>query len=436
LIGRDKDKYDLGLVSLDALSDPVDPNPTHSEAGNQVSGFVWLDNNGDGLQSTGEPGFYQTIAGVGPVSVALYPQGSDAFIAVKFLDEASDGRYVFENVPAGQYYMCTNTVFDLLGLSVTTQHAGNDAINNDFDDTPCSYDITVSNSQGVKRDLGLAGDLNPAQPVDPAPTDPVSNETGNLSDIVIKTDAVLINHQWRAVDDAFNSSDAVIFYSAPSSNGAQRGVARMRRINNGRPEFKFQEWSNLDGFHANETINVVSIQQGQWQTENTRIEVGLTDINGTGQWKTIQFAQPYAVPPTVILNVQSANGVDAVDVRARHITTESMQIALFEEQSKMQSGHKLETVGYLIVASRKPVIELNNAELTRIVLPFGSNGIGVDHQWRTIGSGLQIRLEEDQTSDQETHHRNEIVHVVKINDVYLTQIASSNGSDPGVLRSR
>lgn len=136
---------DLGLVG--DVIEPVN--------GNQVSGFVWLDNNGDGLQSDGEPGFAQTVPDFGAPSVALYPEGSTEFIDIAFLDESSNGLYQFDAVPNGNYYVCVSNEFRQLGLNVTTQDAGDDAIDSDFDTSPCSYGITVSADQGVDRDLGL-----------------------------------------------------------------------------------------------------------------------------------------------------------------------------------------------------------------------------------------------------------------------------------------
>ncbi len=393
----------------------------------QISGFVWLDHNANGLQDTGEPGFSQTISGVGAVNVTLYPEGSDNFTATTALDENSDGNYRFDNIPFGHYYLCMSREYDVLGLSVTTQNAGNDAIDNDFDDSPCAYNIAITNTiQTADFDLGLVGGSSI-----PSQSDP--NPDGNFNGMIVKTDSLSINHQWRSAGSHLDTQNSVVFFSAPTSHDNRLGVVRMRRSNSG-TEFKFQPWSNFNNrhLHNDETINIVSLQQGRWQANNTRIEIGRTEVNGTRQWKTIHFAQAFSTPPTVQLSLQTSNGADAVDVRARRITTDSMQIALFEEEKKIRSGHVFETVGYLLIASDSVNIELNNVELTRIEL----SQLAINHDWKTIGNGHQIRLEEDQTKDLETAHAFERVHVVKIDNTYLTQIASSVGGDPGVLRSR
>jgi hypothetical protein len=398
---------------------------------NQISGFVWLDNNANGLQDPDEPGFAQTITDFGAPVMALYPQGLLTPIATASLDENSHGRFLFSDLQPGNYYACMSREYDVLGLSVTTQDAGDDAIDSDFDDSPCVYDITINDLRSAKIDLGLVGGpLDPSDPVDPVPGD-----TGNLDQINIITDSLLINHQWWSASHTFNADNSVIFYSAPSRNGGDRGVARMRLIDNG-AEFKFQEWSNLDGFHTNESIDLVIAPQGNWSNDTTQIEVGTALVSGTRRWKTIHFANTFATPPAVKLSLQSANGGDAVDVHVRNITTDSMQIALYEQESKINSGHIVETVGYLLIASDPSSFNVGNAPSTRIELPFQTTGLDVNHNWTTIGNNYQVRLEEDQSRDRETLHVNETVHVIKINDNYLTQVVSDNGGDPSVLRSK
>jgi hypothetical protein len=273
----------------------------------------------------------------------------------------------------------------------------------------------------------VGGPLEPTEPVDP--------NTGNLNKISINTETMSITHQWQSVSNQLTTDNRVLFFSAPTNHGAQRGVARMRHSGNG-AEFKFQEWSNLDGFHKNETIHIASFPQGSWSANNTQIEVGTATVRGTRQWTTIVFDTTFTTPPAVIATLQTANGRDAVDVHVRNITTTSMQVALFEEQRKMGTWHQPETVGYLLVASDTDGFDLGNPQSTRIDLPFQNTGIAINHGWQNIGDGFQVRLEEDQTSDQETFHVFETVQVIQVDNLYLTQIASDNGSDPTVLRSR
>jgi hypothetical protein len=254
--------------------------------------------------------------------------------------------------------------------------------------------------------------------------------------IDLKTTSLSINHQWQSVDESF-SLDSVLFYSAPTNFGKQRGVVRMRQQNN-QAQFRFQEWSNLDGGHAFETINVVSVPTGTWSDlDNSRIiKVGTVELSGTGQWKVITFYPVFTNPPAVVASLQTSNGGDAVDVRVRNVTTTSMQVALFEEEQKMGTGHVPETVAYLAVETTSDGIDLLNSEAERLQLPFQASGVSINHSWTSIADNYQLRLEEDRSRDQEVFHALETIHVIKIDDIYLTQIASSLGADPAVLRSR
>lgn len=138
--------------------------PTSAQAG-QISGSVWLDYNRDGLRNQGELGLTQPIIGFAIPTVALYPNGSIEPIATGSLYTSDNGQYSLENIPPGNYYLCVSNEFRQLGLTVTTQNTGDDSIDNDFDITPCAYDITVTGQQHVLRDLGLVN--NSDQPTDP-----------------------------------------------------------------------------------------------------------------------------------------------------------------------------------------------------------------------------------------------------------------------------
>ncbi len=144
------------------FSNNSENNPCNgTNSGNQISGFVWLDNNGDGLQSDGEPGFAQTVPSFGAPNVELYNADSGEFIGLTALDENSNGLYQFDDIADGNYFVCVSNQFLELDLTVTTPDAGDDSIDSDFDSSPCSYGIVVSGEQRVKRDLGLAATNQP-----------------------------------------------------------------------------------------------------------------------------------------------------------------------------------------------------------------------------------------------------------------------------------
>ena len=255
----------------------------------------------------------------------------------------------------------------------------------------------------------------------------------NNGPLTIHSSKALINHQWKQVTTGTTNPHTVIFYSAPSSVGGERGLVRMRGESTN-PEFRFQEWFNLDGRHVNEQISFVSINKGHWQTDQYQIEVGTTEISGTERWFSVNFSTPFSKPPQVITSAQTANGADAVSVRVRNITENSMEIQLVEEDFRKFSGHLTEVIGYLLVASPSSSFEVEGG--TTFQLFSNETPFLVNHIWQTVAPGYRLRIEEDQTLDIETFHLNEFVHFMKIGDAYLSQLVSDNGSDNGVLRSQ
>ncbi len=406
----------IPTLILENISGADEPEPPVPLYGGEVSGFVWLDHNGDGLNN-GESDFPDDST-----TMVLYPTGSlEAIDSVHLGHIGRAGHFNFENLNKGSYYVCMSRQFINQGLVVTTQDAGDDARDSDFDEQPCAYDLVVSETQSSRVGLGLV--------------DPLT--VHNLNNISITGGVLSINHTWQPISEAINSDHAkpVFFFTALSANGLQRGVVRMRRTNAG-VQFRFQEWSNLDDLHVNETIHIVNMSEGHWSEDNTQVEVGRSEISGTRRWKTISFATTFNTPPVVILGLQTANGGDAVDVHVRNITTTSMQIALYEQESHMASGHVVEIAGYLLVASDQASVYLGPGYGHHIKLPFSNTGIKINHNWTNLSRDFQIRLEEDQTADQEILHVNEIIQLLNIDGIYLTQIASSKGFDPAVLRSR
>ncbi len=119
-----------------------------------VGDYVWYDRDRDGIQDAGE-------AGVPGVTVELYRDGQtcrrDMPLAVTAT--GGDGRYLFDNLAAGSYFVCFDLTTLPAGYEVTTQNAGgDDALDSDANPTTGATASTGALSAGQSNltlDMGI-----------------------------------------------------------------------------------------------------------------------------------------------------------------------------------------------------------------------------------------------------------------------------------------
>ncbi|MGC7093680.1 SdrD B-like domain-containing protein [Amycolatopsis lurida] len=129
--------------------------------GNEIGDYVWLDQDGNGLQTPEESpvgGVRAPVDGlrgeppVEGIRAALHHgDGTPTGIAVT---TGPDGRYAFSNLPDGSYLVC----FDLAGRQATVPAAGDEAADSNADPvTGCTGAVTVGLGarQNLTLDLGL-----------------------------------------------------------------------------------------------------------------------------------------------------------------------------------------------------------------------------------------------------------------------------------------
>ncbi|WP_119724488.1 SdrD B-like domain-containing protein [Lentzea terrae] len=139
---RENLTLDLGLVS-----------PT-----NRVGDFVWYDNNSNGVQDAGEPG--------APDLPVFLQDGTGKPVAQSKTD--SDGRYLFTDLPDGEYEVCFNADPQtglVAGRTLTKPHVGDVGPMSDLHDsdadpaTGCTHVVKLGKDKRV--DLTLDAGLLP-----------------------------------------------------------------------------------------------------------------------------------------------------------------------------------------------------------------------------------------------------------------------------------
>lgn len=117
-----------------------DPSPVMIIAGGSIGDFVFLDQDGDGIQDFGEDG-------IPNVTVVLY-DSNDNVIAITTSD--ANGNYLFEDIPSGQYYLG----FDVPSVNgeefvPTSAFSGNS--------TDLDSDVTGANGPNTTQVFTLSG---------------------------------------------------------------------------------------------------------------------------------------------------------------------------------------------------------------------------------------------------------------------------------------
>ncbi|MET9634210.1 SdrD B-like domain-containing protein [Lentzea sp. NPDC006480] len=134
---RENLTLDLGLVS-----------PT-----NRVGDFVWYDNNSNGVQDAGEPGV--------PDLPVYLQDGAGKPVAQSKTDK--DGKYLFTDLPDGEYKVCFNAdplTGLVAGRQLTKAHVGDDAKDSDADPANgCTHVTKLGKDKRV--DLTLDAGLLP-----------------------------------------------------------------------------------------------------------------------------------------------------------------------------------------------------------------------------------------------------------------------------------
>jgi hypothetical protein len=227
----------------------------------------------------------------------------------------------------------------------------------------------------------------------------------------------------------------VVIAGPPTYHGGHPGVVRLNNVCELCFDLRFQEWDYRerdfsDTYHALEDIPYVILQAGhRSMCDGSLWEVGTFEISGTKSWKEVSFTDPFGSVPHLFLTLQTANGSQAVSVRARNLSVDGFEAALFEEEA-LNDGHVEETIGYLAIDSPAGGGLL---DLDGVQVPYLLQSLSADERWTPVLS-QRLKVEEEQSADSETGHVDETVHVLMLGERLFAQQVSDNGGDTTALR--
>ncbi len=241
-----------------------------------------------------------------------------------------------------------------------------------------------------------------------------------------------IDNNWVRVEITETFVNPIIVTGPPSSNDSQPCVIRLRNIDNTGFEIRLQEWDYLDGDHTGETVAYLILEQGSFTLgDGTLVEAGQFDSQDN-DFRSVSFAKAFATEPVVMTSIASFNEEDAVTGRIKNISLKSFEHKI-QEQESFSNGHSNETVNYVAWEVSKVTIGNFNTIVNKTTR-------GVKDKWYKVSYGellpdipiflgtmqsqddadtaairytnktdsdIEIKIEEEQSADTETHHEME-----------------------------
>jgi len=197
----------------------------------------------------------------------------------------------------------------------------------------------------------------------------------------------------------------------------------------------------FDGDALSATVSYFVVEAGVYVLEDgTTIEAGVTDTSRltTNGFSPVAFQADFAAAPSVFTQVQSLNGAQPVNSRARLVDADGFEVAMQEPESLNDGGfHVTETIGYVAVdrgvgdpasgpafvsvggtASGAPTAVSLGATLGAAPFAFGSlvsfndDDPGYVALGALGGGSIQAEIAEDVTADNETGYASEAIDIL------------------------
>ncbi|RRJ30149.1 hypothetical protein [Halocatena pleomorpha] len=251
-----------------------------------------------------------------------------------------------------------------------------------------------------------------------------------------ETGTVELDHRWRTItlDDTYR--DPVVFMKPVTERGTQPCHTRLRNVGSDSFDVRLEEWEYLNDAHVVEHASFIVLERGTYRASTGKqVVVGRTRTDTT--FESVSFDSDFSDSPVVLSQSQTHNGSDAIVTRNSDVHSDGFAVRLQEEEGQ-DGGHALEAVGYI-------ALERGTVELAGTTFEVGRTPNDVTHEWSQIrfqtarndapvfladmqmfnGSdpcsiryqnlnrtGVDVRIQEEQSGDDETAHTKEVVGYV------------------------
>jgi protocatechuate 3,4-dioxygenase beta subunit len=201
-VGVNNHTYDVGFMQMPRVS---------------VGNFVWIDSDADGIQDQGEPGLAGAVLTL--TDMSGNPVTNVLGQVVGSQTTASNGAYLFENLPPGQYKV--NITYPA-GYQATTASAGSDRAVDSSTDTATSVNLPNNGDADVTLDFGVVVTPAPAPLVNPTTTTTTTTLPVQVRSVIKVSvgDFVWLDTDRDGVQDANEKGIAGVSLSIRNADGS------------------------------------------------------------------------------------------------------------------------------------------------------------------------------------------------------------------------
>ncbi len=232
------------------------------------------------------------------------------------------------------------------------------------------------------------------------------------------------------------SGSTVVVAKPVSYNGVNPCHTRLRNVADGDFEYKLEEWAYLvNRSHNTETFSMLAVPPTE---QNVSLDNGSAySIKGGtasvgSDFVTVSFGRAFDSLPVVLTESQTFNNTDPLITRVSNVSTDSFAVRIQKEQAL--GSYTNETVGYI-------ALKQGTGQLNGMPFEVRRTGSTVTNQWTHInflqsydsprfiadmqtfngrdpaglryrnltGTGVDIKVEEEKSFDNETTHLAESV---------------------------
>lgn len=254
----------------------------------------------------------------------------------------------------------------------------------------------------------------------------------------IEAGEVSVSTSWARVTFGNPFNNPIVVAGPPSVNNSDPCVVRIRNITRTGFDIQLAEWNYQDGYHPRETVAYLVAEKGVTTLPDRSIlEAG--SFSGTTRFSTVGLKGLFTKTPIIFTTVASVNETDTLSGRIKDVGLSGFSYS-FREQEKNRNQHVNETIHYIAWEPGKGSFgslqfesaatgnRATNAWYTRTLqstfkkAPVTLAGMQSTNDSDTAAlriraitkSGFQVKVEEEQSLDQEVTHGAESVGFLAI----------------------